>query len=362
MQTLIVKTSEHADTHPDLDTLGCILADGHLVVFPTETVYGIAARRDSQEAVQRLREIKGRPPERPLTVHLADVADLDRLAAPLTPQVARIVRRLWPGPLSLVLPDLEGGHTGFRLPDSEIARALFRSAGVDLVGSSANETGEPPLVTPRKVVKRFREEVAGILTAGKARIGKPSTVVRIDGRVITILRDGATPAEDINLAACYDVVFVCTGNMCRSPMAEAMLKQRLAERLAVPEWGLRDLGINVHSAGTAGIEGGLATPDAQLAVKPYDADLSTHVSRGLTPEMIAHADVIYTATESHARMVEGIVPEAAERTRPMSADGADVPDPIGGPPDEYREVTDRIENALEEIVERTIYSAGLEAT
>ncbi len=359
MQTLIVKTRKHASTHPDLETLGRLLADGQLVVFPTETVYGIAAHRDSPDALERLRTLKGRPANRPLTVHLADNDALARLAAPVHPFAARIVRRLWPGPLTLVLPDRDGSHTGFRLPDCEIARALFRAAGVDLVATSANTTGESPLVSPRQVVKRFSGRVAGILSSGKTAFAGPSTVARLDGRTMTILRAGVIPETVIREAGRYDVLFVCTGNLCRSPMGEAMLKSRLAGRLEVAASELFHLGFRIHSAGTAGIIGAPATPDARLAVMPFHADLRKHLSRALTPALIDSADVIYTAEKAHADLIVDLWPSAAGKIRPMAADGADVPDPYGCSGDDYQEVAGRIENALEAIVERTISKSGL---
>ncbi len=356
--THIVKVRAGATAHPELATLGQLLADGELVAFPTETVYGIAARSDRPGALKRLRDLKGRAPDRPFTVHLADAAELVPLIAPPDPFVERIIKRLWPGPLTLVLADRLGGHTGFRLPDCDIARALFRLAGVPLVATSANRSGEPPLVTGRHVVKSFKGLVAGILFAGKTTLATPSTVAFIEGRKITLLRPGVVPGERIQEAGCYQVLFVCTGNLCRSPMAEAMLRKALADRLHVPEWGLRNAGIHVHSAGIIGMRGCPPPPEAARALRPYGADLTHHFARPLTRDLIRVADVIYTAEREHADTIRKEVPEADGKILPLSADGTDLPDPYGGAERDYHLVARQIEKALKRMVERTISKYG----
>lgn len=357
--THIVKVKPGATTHPQLAALGALLADGELVAFPTETVYGIAARADRPDAIERLRGVKGRPTDRPFTVHLADVEDIVPLIEPPGPIVSRIMRRLWPGPLTLVLADRQGGTTGFRLPDCEIARALFRAAGLALVATSANPSGAPDLISGRQVVKAFKGRIAGIISAGRTTLATPSTVASVTGRQITVLRPGAMPAEAIREAGRYDVLFVCSGNLCRSPMAEAMLRRALAVRLNVPEEGLPGIGIRVHSAGTLGMRGYPAPLEAIEAVQAYGADLEWHQAAPLTREMVRRADVIYVAERAHAHQICSEIPEAEGKVLPMSADGRDVPDPYGGSAQDYRVVAGRIENALESWIERTTSMSGL---
>ncbi len=178
-----------------------ILADGGLVAFPTETVYGLGARADDEDAVAAIFRRKGRPENRPLLVHLARAEDLEAFAAQVPDVARRLAEALWPGPLALVLPVrpgavapsvLAGGTTvGLRLPDHPVARelaaALAQRAGrpVGIAAPSANPTGAPPPADPHAVVAGLGAGGYTLLDAGPCPGGVPSTVVEVaaDGTV-----------------------------------------------------------------------------------------------------------------------------------------------------------------------------------
>lgn len=173
------------------------LARGALVVVPTETVYGLAADPRVPGAVELIYGAKNRARRKPITLLAADAAQVraacgGRLGA----RAQRLAAKYWPGPLTLVLKTREG-FEGFRVPDHAVARALLREAGVPLAVTSANRSGEAPAVTARQAAVALGRRVAVILDAGKSPGGVPSTVVKVEGRRVEILREGAIPAAKI---------------------------------------------------------------------------------------------------------------------------------------------------------------------
>jgi len=173
------------------------LGRGGLVVVPTETVYGLAADPRVRGAVSGIYGAKGRERGKPVTLLAADVEQVRAACGGrLGRRAARLAARYWPGPLTLVVRTGKG-FEGFRVPDHAVARALLREAGAALAVTSANRSGEPPAVTARQAAAALGSRVAVILDAGRSRGGVPSTVVKVDGRRVEILREGAIPAADI---------------------------------------------------------------------------------------------------------------------------------------------------------------------
>jgi protein-tyrosine phosphatase len=142
------------------------------------------------------------------------------------------------------------------------------------------------------------------------------------------------------------VLFVCTGNTCRSPMAEAMFRQMVAERFGCPADEIDDKGVVVSSAGLAAWGGGKASAGALEAMAEIGADLSGHESQPLTENLVRQADVILTMTASHRAAILAQFPEAGGRVAMLSPDRQDVLDPIGGPLATYRRCAQQIRGYL----------------
>jgi L-threonylcarbamoyladenylate synthase len=199
-----------APTPAHLDRAARLLADGALVSFPTETVYGLGADARNPEAVRRIFAAKARPAEHPVIVHIADGSVLDRWARSVPEEARALARAFWPGPLTLVLPRaadvpdaVTGGQdsVGLRSPSHEIARALlerFAALGGDgIAAPSANRFGRVSATTARHVADDFGDDVALILDGGACAHGIESTIVGFTGAEPTLLRLGAIPAERI---------------------------------------------------------------------------------------------------------------------------------------------------------------------
>lgn len=186
------------------------LAQGQLVAFPTETVYGLGADAKNAEAVRKVFEAKGRPANHPLIVHIAEFDQLAQWCRDI-PEAAELLAKLfWPGPLTLVLkkaenvlPEVTGGQdsVAVRIPSHPVAIALLRKFGSGIVAPSANKFGRLSPTTAADVREEFADdELAMILDGGPCEVGIESTIVDLSRGAARILRPGMVLAESIFVA------------------------------------------------------------------------------------------------------------------------------------------------------------------
>jgi L-threonylcarbamoyladenylate synthase len=172
------------------------LARGELVVIPTETVYGLAADPRVSGAVEKIYGAKERPETKPIAFLAADVAQVAARGAVMEPAAVRLMRRFWPGPLTLVLKT-PGGFVGFRVPDYSVTLSLLWRAKSVLAVTSANRSGDQPALTAADAAEALGERVSLVLDAGVSPGGVPSTVVKVDGEKVDVLREGAIRRDEI---------------------------------------------------------------------------------------------------------------------------------------------------------------------
>ncbi len=174
------------------------LKEGQLVVFPTETVYGLGANALDGKAVEKIFIAKGRPQDNPLICHISDVSQVAQVAHFL-PAAQKLAEAFWPGPLTMVLPKKDtvpdvvtaGLNTvGVRCPGHEGARALISLAGVPIAAPSANLSGLPSPTKVAHAISDMSGRVPVILDGGDCRVGLESTVVSLVGDVPELLRPG----------------------------------------------------------------------------------------------------------------------------------------------------------------------------
>ncbi len=186
-----------------------VLRGGGLVVYPTETFYGLGALAGSAAAVARLAEAKLRPAGKPVPLVAADLGMARAVASAFPPLAERLAARFWPGPLTLVLPAAPGlppevagdGTVGVRVPGSALARELSRLAGGPLTSTSANPSGGRPATRPGDLDPGLVSRVDAVLDGGETPGGLPSTVVAVDPAGPRLLRAGAVPWEAVRAAA-----------------------------------------------------------------------------------------------------------------------------------------------------------------
>jgi L-threonylcarbamoyladenylate synthase len=193
MQTQIVS----ARSAQALEQAAALLHAGGLVAFPTDTVYGLGAALFNVQAIEQLYIVKGRDAAKAIAVLVGDESALGQVAGVLSGVAARLARRFWPGPLTLVVaahPSLPASLSplptvGVRMPDHPVALALLRHTG-PLAVTSANLSGEPSATTAEEVYAQLKGRIPFILDGGQTPGGRPSTVVDCTGRELVILRQG----------------------------------------------------------------------------------------------------------------------------------------------------------------------------
>ncbi len=187
-----------------------LIKNGELVIFPTETVYGIGANALDKNAVNKIFIAKGRPSDNPLIVHIANKATIDEIAQDITEIERKLIDSFMPGPFTIILkrkeciPDnVSAGldTVAIRMPDNIIAKAIITYAGVPIAAPSANISGRPSGTKIDDIRKELEGRVSAIVDGGETQIGLESTVVKVVDEVPIILRPGKITPEEIEKVA-----------------------------------------------------------------------------------------------------------------------------------------------------------------
>ena len=190
----------------ELKVICNLIKNGELVIFPTETVYGIGANALDKDAVSKIFIAKGRPADNPLIVHIADKRDIEKYVREITPVEQKLIDTFMPGPFTLILPkkdiipDIVSGGLdtiGIRMPSNVIARGIISFSGVPIAAPSANVSGRPSGTSIEDIRKELEGRVSAIIDGGETEIGLESTVVKVIHEIPVILRPGKITDKDI---------------------------------------------------------------------------------------------------------------------------------------------------------------------
>ncbi len=190
-------SAEGKTSSASLAAAAAALRQGHVVAFPTETVYGLGVRMGDRAAKARLMRIKRRPAGKPFQILLSSRRRAIELCGRMPGLARRLMDTFWPGPLTLVIRARNGRWVGLRMPAHHVARSLARRVGGAILATSANVSGRRPARTAQEVKVALGERVKTVVDGGRCRLGKPSSVVRVSGDRWEMLRTGAITARQI---------------------------------------------------------------------------------------------------------------------------------------------------------------------
>jgi protein-tyrosine-phosphatase len=234
-----------------------------------------------------------------------------------------------------------------RVPQHPVIAEIQRFTAGPIVLARAVRAGEAECTTGEAAVARFRDEVALVLDDGPCRFSLPSTVVKILGHRMEVLRPGVVDPNELAMMSRVNVLLVCTGNTCRSPMAEGLLRKRLGEKLGCAPDELDRCGYSISSAGIAAMPGGAPSDEAVDVMQADGVEIGGHRSQAVCDRMINDADLILTMTASHRQMLVSQWPLAGPRAFVLGRNEGDVFDPIGMPLEYYEVCARQIDQHLQ---------------
>ena len=363
MQTKVVKIEAAKIDAAEITEAAQLVDAGGLAAFPTETVYGIACRVKTDSLI-KLDNIKGRAAGKYYTLHISQKNDVKKYVPAVGLKGQKLIKKAWPGPLTMVFEldeqdidkqrnSLEKGvfeslykdnSIGIRCPDNPVASMLLEQTKNPVIAPSANTAGQPPATDGQQVLAQFSGQIELLLDAGPCKYKKSSTVVKIGKKGLEILRPGVYPQAELEALSKIKFLFVCTGNTCRSPMAEGIFRKYLAEKLQCEVDHLDKMGYKTCSAGVMNMAGSPASPEAIATCAAKGIEIKAHKSRALSRQLVEECDFIFAMGRMHCERIVALRPEAANKCVLLANE--DIPDPIGRPQAVYNNCAGLIEEAV----------------
>ncbi len=318
----------------------------------TGFMFGIGCDARDQRAIQKINRIKQRIPEKGYIMLIPGLDWLDRMGISLSAKHIRLLDQYSPGNLTFVVPYsgdeyrhlTTDGTLALRIPAAINLRDFLRKLDAPMVSTSINTAGEEPLNHLDTIYRRFGVDIPYYIEEKRKWEPIPSTIVRLQDD-FTVLRAGNIPqAELVQSLEKPLVTFICTGNICRSPIAEYLLKDRIEkERLE----------LRSESAGFL-TSGNSISKHSQTLLADAGIDASMHLSTQINHEIIRKSWLLVTMTQEHKDRLLSIIPYVENKVKLLSefgGNGSDIEDPYGGSLSDYRYAYMRIETHIQTLIE-----------
>ena len=330
-----------------------IIKGNGLVILPTDTVYGFFTRAFNDTAFKCLESIK-RSRHTPYSITFNNTASMLDWYGKVDLVRMQIIGELTPGPVTMVLPYNDAVPDNYRYPSqgaglrvssNKVLNQVMDNLDFPLWSTSANRAGGRAPVRYDEIDPSILKEVDAVIDDGETDYLRSSDVIDLRSRPFTSIREGPwhdkiqqilSKSEDT-----FYIVVVCTGNLCRSPLAEALIRKNID---AIP-----NANVNVQSAGVYAVGGSPATDEMIVQGSRLSVDLSAHAARAVTNDLIARAGLILTVSSRHTDMIISSNPQASQKTRLLGEFlGLDeIPDPYQLGDAAYRQAADLIAQVVD---------------
>lgn len=328
------------------------LSQGKIVALPTETVYGLAARADKQDLADKLYALKERPKDKPFSLALGSIDEVFKgYFTVFAPFVYRLLEKFWPGPLTIVYYTKDDKKVGIRVPTHGVTAKILQALGMAVYLPSANISGQREAVTAKEVEAAFEQGVDLIVDSGPCTFSKSSTVLDLTQKPFKVLREGVVSEADIaRVFIKKRILFVCTGNSCRSPMAQYLLIKALGESKLY----FKDR-YEIISRGISAFEGSKVSKEVvDILETKEDIKIRNFSAKSLDRKAVLSSDLIFAMEDRQADYILRSVPTAIGRVfslkkfLPFDLE-QDIPDPIGKSKTAYEKVYSLIKEAVCEL-------------
>ncbi len=334
------------------------LKEGGIICLPTDTVYGLAVDAKNKEAVEGLYKLKKRTKDKPLILFLKSQRRLINFVKKIPPSALKLMNYFWPGSLTLVFEAnigkwplvTEEGKIGVRVPFHPVPLNIAEDEDILLATTSANISGEKAVADPKNLSEKIKEAVDILIDTGPSPSGEESTVVDVTFFPPKILRKGKIREEKIRevLSEPTRILFVCSGNVCRSVMAEYLFK-----KFWPSEYQQK---VEVTSAGTSALSSSSPSRLTREVMEKRKIDVSSHRSRYTDLSIISRSDLVLVMEEKHKNYLNKIYPQAKEKIFMLSefASGKkeNIIDPLNQSETFYEKTCQIIEREIKKLIKK----------
>ncbi len=345
-----------------------IIRGGGIVVYPTDTLYGFGVDARNQIAMNRLYDLKGRDYKKPVSLVVKNLNQVESIVGKVPDYERNVFSKLLPGKITLVikkrksidLPKIkEFPKIGFRIPHDKVCKLMTESANCPITSTSVNISTKDNLSSGTEIMSLFNNKVDIILNVGSLKKSKGSTVLDISTTPPTVLRKGDIPIQEIEELLGYEIrksypekfviTFVCSGNICRSPMAHGILKKNITG-------SKYNKIIEIGSAGTLNINDSHPTIETLDVSNNAGIDLSDHLSRGLNESIIINSNLIICLALNHMHYIQDNFSQYRSRAMLLKQIGREgqlsnpsVADPIGRSLSYYEKIFKQISDEVHRV-------------